>query len=76
MTVVQYVSNELTSKRIRPGMYAVTTSHNDTYNVIENEFSGQWLWAVIPVSPWAVDLDLGLFSTKRAAMAALKEATK
>jgi hypothetical protein len=62
---------KLTSRRIRPGMYCVTTPSNHTYNVVENQFSEQWFWVVIPVSPFAIDLDLGLFRTKRDAMAAL-----
>jgi hypothetical protein len=52
-------------------MYRVTTTSGDEYNVIENDYSGQWFWAVIPHSEFASDLDLGLFRTKRDAMDAL-----
>jgi hypothetical protein len=53
-------------------MYRATTGGHEC-NMIENDYDGQWFWAVVPHSEFASDLDLGLFYTKHDAMAALAQ---
>lgn len=64
----------ITSKRIRPGMYRVTTAAGNEYNVTESQFSGQWLWAVTAHGALTSEPDLGLHTTKRGALAAITAA--
>jgi hypothetical protein len=66
----------MNSKRIRPGMYRVTTIEGDEYIVTDVEFDDTWWWTVQASGELTSDPDLGLFRTKAQAMAALKEVAR
>jgi hypothetical protein len=61
----------MNSKRIRPGMYQVTTTDGDVYTVTDVQFDDAWYWTVQASGELTSNPDMGLFRTKADAMAAL-----
>lgn len=64
-------THEVTSKRIRPGMYRVTTTDGNEYNVTDTQFEDGYYWTVTAYGELTSDPDMGLFRTKSDALATI-----
>lgn len=63
----------IVSKRVRPGMYLVTTDAGDEYSVCDTQFDDGWHWTITAVGELTSTPDAGLFATKREAMEAIEK---